>query len=175
MCPLCLSGFYILTLVFTLYYTKKKSYYFKRILTNLKNKTMKRIFILTCIIAMAFGVTSCDKSGSLGEYAGTYSGDMTFVGKKTIDAKLVFLKGLTENNDLLLYGLPLTKKSNGEYIADGTMLLPVIQMISPTVSADDIEKVSATFSFSNNSVDMELKYKLVGFVDFNIITFDGTK
>ncbi len=134
---------------------------------------MKKIVLLTAAILTVFMMSSCKDSAN--EYAGTYKGTFSIVASnKTVNGTLVFTSGISDEENLYLYGAKLTKVSDNQYTSDSKLLRTIIALFS-TESADQIENINATFNFSGSQVTMELKYKVLNLADITVITFTGTK
>lgn len=133
---------------------------------------MKKLVLLIVVALTAFSMTSCNKDN---EYAGTYSGTFSVVGtEKSINGKLVFTAGISDTENLYIYGVKLKKESDAKYTSDAAALSTIVALVS-NESANQIEKINATFTFSGSQVEMKLQYNLLGFTDVTIITFTGTK
>ncbi len=133
---------------------------------------MKQTLTLLFVAVLAISTISCKKNDT--SYAGTYTGSITSAGQSKSNIKLTFIEGLTDDA-LTLYGYPLTKTSDGVYTATGTMLVTIIQLINSSITLDQIENAKATFTFSDNSVNMKLTYNVAGIADLTVVTYDGTK
>lgn len=140
---------------------------------------MKRVVALLFVAVLAISAfTSCDKVVS-NKYSGTYTGSMTMSTDSTKDTKenikILITNSLTDENILYLTGLQLTKKSDTEYALSGTQVATIIKLGFPNVNSDKIENANCKLYFSDNKLDMDISYNILGVVEVTAIKFSGTK
>lgn len=140
---------------------------------------MKKLVMLFTVAAFALSIfVSCDKATS-NEYSGTYTGAMTtgLDANKVIkdNIKILITNGVTDISILYMNGLTLNKKSDTEYFITGAQVSIIIQLISPSVSSNEIEKANCKLTFSKNHLDLAITYKLMDVIDVKVITYSGTK
>ena len=150
---------------------------------------MKRLASLVCIAFVVMVVASgCKKTEPSADtdpkpetksnpYAGTYVGTLSSVTEKyqKDSLKMVFVPGLLDKTNLLLYGFPLTKITEVKYEAKGELVITIIQLVTPGAKSENIENASVEFTFSTGKVNMNATYNVLGVADVSVIKYEGVK
>ena len=132
---------------------------------------MKKVALFTVSVLIILFATSCNKD-TTNEHAGKYSGAFsTIVGDSVINTngEISFSSGVTKEKNLYLYGVQLTKESDFKYISDARALNTILASVSGESTELTLD-LNATFLFSGNIVDMDLRHGST-----TILTFSGTK
>jgi len=138
---------------------------------------MKKLALLACIaFAVIVVMNGCDKTKS-NPYSGTYVGVLSSVSEKyqKDDFKMVFTNGVTDETNLYLYALPLTKINEEKYEAKGELVVKIIKLVSPDAKSEEINDASIVFTFSTGKVSMNAEYKVLNAIDVSVIKYDGVK
>jgi len=138
---------------------------------------MKKLITATCIaFTVVLMVSSCKKVTS-NPHSGTYTGKLsTTVGLVEKDnIPLVFTNGVSDETNLYLYGIKLSKINEDKYEAQGEQIVKLIQIVLPETKAEEITNTSFVFNFSDGTVDLDAKYNLAGFADLAYMKYHGTK
>jgi hypothetical protein len=134
---------------------------------------MKKIALLSLMVILAVSLTECKKDKT-NKYAGTYTGTLISAGQSKENQKLIFISGIQDEENLYLYGYLLTKQSETQYVLNDKILITLIQLITP-ITSGELDKVSATFTFTDGGVEMNMTYNLINLADVSVVKFSGTK
>ncbi len=137
---------------------------------------MKKAALLAITVLVAFLATSCDKE-KRNEYAGKYTGVFSVIVADSVvqtDGELSFSSGVTKEKNLYLYGTLLTKESDSKYTGSSSALSTIIFLVFG-IETEKVENVDAVFTFSDTKVNAEIKYKLSGATEINLVSFDGNR
>lgn len=137
---------------------------------------MKKIALLAITVLVALLATSCNKDKT-NEYAGKYVGVFSVIVADSVvqtDGELSFTSGVTKEKNLYIYGTKLTKESDSKYTSSTSSLNTIIFMVFG-IETEKVSDTDATFTFSGSKVNAEVKYKLVGATETNLVSFDGNR
>lgn len=137
---------------------------------------MKKVSLLAITVIVALLATSCNKDKT-NEYAGKYVGAFSVIIADSVvqtDGELNFTSGVTKEKNLYLYGTKLTKESKSKYTSNASSLNTIIFIVFG-IETEKVKDIDATFTFSGNKVNAEVKYKLLGATETNLINFDGNR
>jgi len=140
---------------------------------------MKRFTIILVVLGITVSLfSSCDKLTS-NKYSGTYSGSMSSAADtsqvKKDNIKILITNNPLDESQLFMDGLTLTKESDSKYSLSGSQLVTIIQILFPDVKNDQIENANCELNFSENHLDLDIKYKLIEIVEVTAISYSGDK
>jgi hypothetical protein len=136
---------------------------------------MRSLAIIACAVAITAGCFSCDEKAK--QYSGTYLGDMMSAGQITKSDVKLYVGGVT-SNQLYVYGIPMTKESEGKYVAQGESLANLIRMFYDANAIEKLEKMDMKATFSDNTMDLSIGYEiqLLGMpLSYTALSYHGKK